>query len=57
MSDEPKCCSQCLHFKRSFIFEWGKCIAPLPWWTDELNETIHIPEHKAEDCPCFTPKP
>ena len=54
---QPKCCSECIHFKRSLPYAWGKCTVDLPWWIEWHDTTIHPPERKAEECDCFTIKP
>ena len=53
----PRCCSQCVYFKQKKPHQWGQCTTDLPWWNDEQNPTIYLPEHMAEQCLCFHPKP
>jgi hypothetical protein len=55
----PRCCSECVHYRASQFPDRGECWAPTPWWLNvsDADAIIHLPETLAENCPCFLPKP
>jgi hypothetical protein len=51
----PRCCSECLLFDPSPDDASGKCGAYLPWYIENRDTTIQLPEFKADECDCFLP--
>ena len=36
-------CGQCKHFEKTEMKNWGYCVAPIPKWVEEIDESVTFP--------------